>query len=81
MLDSEINARFHLNEHGDLCFLLQNSSVHVILFDSKKLKKFNREEKRIQVKACTKPLLWDANYAGPRKQRLHMYKHFMSNSH
>ena len=31
-LDSEINARFLLNEHGDLHFLLNNFGVHIILF-------------------------------------------------
>ena len=31
-LDSEIKARFLLNEHGDLDFLLHNNSAHVILF-------------------------------------------------
>ena len=39
-LDSEnIKARFFLNEHGDLYFLLHNNSAHVILFNqTKKLK-------------------------------------------
>ena len=32
-LDTEINARFLLNEHGDLYFLLHNNSVHIILFN------------------------------------------------
>ena len=35
-LDSEINACFLLNEHGNLYFLLHNSSVHIILLNSKK---------------------------------------------
>ena len=30
-LDSEINVRFLLNEHGDLYFLLHNNSVHIVL--------------------------------------------------
>ena len=34
-LGSEIKARFLLNEHGDLYFLLHNSSAHVILFNLK----------------------------------------------
>ena len=33
MLDSEINARFLLNEHGDLYFLLHNNSVHIVFFN------------------------------------------------
>ena len=32
-LDSEIKARFLLNERGDLYFLLRNNSAHVILFN------------------------------------------------
>ena len=35
MLDSEINVRFLLNEHGDLYFLLHNNSVHTILLNLK----------------------------------------------
>ena len=35
-LDSEINVRFLLNEHGDLYFLLHNNSVHIILLYFKK---------------------------------------------
>ena len=31
--DSEINVRFLLNEHGDLCFLLHNNSVHMVLLN------------------------------------------------
>ena len=34
-LDSEINVRFLLNEHGDLYFLLHNNNVHVVLFNLK----------------------------------------------
>ena len=34
-LDSEINARFLLNEHGDLYFLLHNNSVHIGLLNLK----------------------------------------------
>ena len=47
-LDSEIKACFLLNEHGDLCFLLHNNSVHVILFNLKKnLKKLSEGKKDI----------------------------------
>ena len=35
MLDSEINVRFLLNEHGDLYFLLHNNSVHIVLLNLK----------------------------------------------
>ena len=35
-LDRDIKARFLLNEHGDLYFLLHNNSAHVILFNPKK---------------------------------------------
>ena len=34
-LDSEVNVRFLLNEHGDLDFLLRNNSVHIILLNLK----------------------------------------------
>ena len=33
--DSEINVRFHLNERGDLCFLLHNNSVHIVVINLK----------------------------------------------
>ena len=36
-LDSQINARFLLNGHGDLYFLLHNKSVHTILLCLKKI--------------------------------------------
>ena len=40
-LDSEINARFLLNGHGDLYFLLHNNIIYTILLCLKKnLKKF-----------------------------------------
>ena len=47
-LDSEINVRFLLNEHGDLIFLMLNNSVHIIFFNlKKKLKNFiGRKKKR-----------------------------------
>jgi len=32
-LNSEINAPFLLNKHGDLYFLLHKNTVHVILFN------------------------------------------------
>ena len=35
-LDSEINVRFLLNEHGDLYFLLHNNIVHINLKENKK---------------------------------------------
>ena len=34
-LNSEINARFLLNENGDLYFLLHNFGVQIILFELK----------------------------------------------
>ena len=34
-LDSEINVRFLLNEHGDLYILLHNNSVRIILLNVK----------------------------------------------
>ena len=51
-LDSEINARFLLNEQGDLQFLLHNFGVHIILFRLKIKKKIVRKEKKISLKAC-----------------------------
>ena len=38
-LDSEINVRFLLNEHGDLYFLLHNNSVHIVLLNLKENQK------------------------------------------
>ena len=49
-LDGEINARFLLNEYGDLYFLLHENSVHIILFILKKIKSFYRVEKRYRWK-------------------------------
>ena len=40
-LDSELNARFLLNKHGNLYFLLLNNSVHIILFILKIFKKLS----------------------------------------
>ena len=34
-LDSELNVRFLLNEHGDLYLLLHNNSVHIVLLNLK----------------------------------------------
>jgi len=46
-LDSEINAPFLLNKHGDLYFLLQKNIVHIILFNFLKIqKKFLGRKKR-----------------------------------
>ena len=40
-LDSEINARFLLNGHGNLYFFTHNNSVHIILLNlEKKLEHF-----------------------------------------
>ena len=44
-LDSEINVRFLLNEHGDLYFLLPNNSVHIILLNVKENYNFLSEGK------------------------------------
>ena len=45
-LDSEINVRFLLNEHGDLYFSLHNNSVHINLLNLKKKKKILSEGKK-----------------------------------
>ena len=45
-LDSKINVRFLLNEHGDLYFLLYNNSVHIVLLNQKENKNFNRRKTR-----------------------------------
>ena len=42
--DSEINACFLLNEHGNLYFLLHNNSVHIILLNEKKGKVIGRKK-------------------------------------
>ena len=39
MLDTEMNVPFLLNELGDLYFLSHNSSVHILLFNLKKIEK------------------------------------------
>lgn len=60
-LDSEMNARFLLNGHGDLYFLLDNFVVQII-FKLKKLRKvFWRKKRYSSVKERKKPLLEDAN--------------------
>ena len=47
-LDSEINVRFLLNEHGDLYFLLHNNSVHIVVLNLKEnLKIFSGGKKDI----------------------------------
>ena len=52
-LDSEINARFLLNGHGDLYFILHNNSVHKILLCLKKnLKKLSGAKKDIGERVC-----------------------------
>ena len=45
-LDSGINARFLLNKHGDLYFLLHNNSVHIIMFNLKRFKNSFIERKK-----------------------------------
>ena len=43
--------------------LLHKNSVHIILFNLKKIQNiYRRTEKKIVVKAFTKTLLWNANY-------------------
>ena len=46
-LDSEINVRFPLNEHGDLYFLLHTNSVHIILLNLKENKILSEGKKDI----------------------------------
>ena len=47
-LDSEINAPFLLNKHGDLHFLLHKNAVYIILFNLKqKYKKLSEGKKDI----------------------------------
>ena len=61
-LDSEINVRFLLNEHGDLYFFAQKIVYILSSLVSKELKNFTGRKKiYIYMKACTKPLLWNAN--------------------
>ena len=45
-LDSEINAHFLLNEHGDLYFLLHNNSVHIVPLNLKENYKNLSEAKK-----------------------------------
>ena len=45
-LDSEINVRFLLNEHGDLYFLLHNNSGHIVHLNLKENQKILSEEKK-----------------------------------
>ena len=44
-LGNEINVPFLFNGHGDQYFFSHNDSVHIILFNLKKIKKFCRTEK------------------------------------
>ena len=47
-LDSEINVRFLLNEHGDLYFLLHDNSVHIVFLNLKEnLKNLSEGKKDI----------------------------------
>ena len=46
-LDSEIIVPFLLNEHGDLYFLSHNSSVQIVLFNLRKIKKISDRKKDI----------------------------------
>ena len=43
-LNNEINALFLLNEHGDLYFLLNDSGVHAIHFNAKRIQ-YRKENK------------------------------------
>ena len=65
-LDSKINVRFLLNEHGDLYFLLHNNSVHIILFNLKRLKIIYWTEKKdiltLDESEHKTGILWDAKY-------------------
>ena len=45
-LNSEINDRFLLTEHGDLYFLLHDNSVHVVLLNLKENEKILSEGKK-----------------------------------
>ena len=45
-LDREKSVRFLLNEHGNLCFLLHNNNVHIILLNLRKNYKFLSEGKK-----------------------------------
>ena len=59
---NSINARFLLNEHGNL-FLLLNNSVPVILFNlTEDKKKSYRKEKDISESVHKTVKFWDANY-------------------
>ena len=52
-LDSDVNVRCLLNEHGDLYFLLHNNIVHIILLNLRKeLKKFIGRKKRYRWKSA-----------------------------
>jgi len=45
-LDSEINAPFLLNKHGDIYFLLHKNTVHIILFNFLQIQKNLLEGKK-----------------------------------
>ena len=55
-LDSEINARFVLT--GMVTYIIYCLIIAYMLSSLKHIS----EGKKIQVKECTRPLLWDANY-------------------
>ena len=60
-LDSEMNVSFLLNEHGNLYFY-RIITAYILSSLAKKIKKNYRTEKKILLKACKIPLLWNANY-------------------
>ena len=57
---AKIHSEMPVFEHGDLHFSLHNNSARIILFNFKKFLQFLSDGK--EVKACTKPLLWDVIY-------------------
>ena len=67
-LDSEINVRFLLNEHGDLYFLSLNNSAHIIPVNVTKKKTYLRK-KDTGESAVHKTVTLECQ-KGLRKQRL-----------
>ena len=55
-MESKLNARFLLNEHGDLYFLLHDFGVQIILFKLKKImvRKNYSEGKNVKAKRVHK---------------------------
>ena len=77
MLDSEINAPFLLNKHGDLYFLFNKNIVYIILFNLKQKHK-NLSERKKDIAESVRKTVTPTYKLWPGKQQL--YERFTSTS-